>query len=147
MQNLFRKLPKVDILMDNPRLLEIKNNLNYSAFYELINDTLTNFRTKIKSGEIKDFEIDDIVNAILEKATTTQNNLKTVINGTGTIIHTNLGRSVIAPNIMKNVEEIATHYNNLEYDIENGTRYNRNLHVEKLICELVGVERDRKSVV
>lgn len=139
--NLFRKLPKVDKLLNDDRLKKIASNLNYSEFYNLITETINSYREKIKNKEIEDFELTDIINDIIKNSKKYgENNLKRVINGTGVIIHTNLGRSLINSEIMEKVSEISTHYNNLEYDIENGSRYNRNLHVEGLIAKLTGAE-------
>lgn len=134
MQNLFRKLPKVDILMKDEKLLELKKNLNYSSFYKLISDEIENYRKKIKNREIDDFEVSDIIESILKNSSKyNESNLKRVVNGTGVIIHTNLGRSLISRDIIEKVSEIGIHYNNLEYNIQGGLRSNRNLHVESLL--------------
>lgn len=141
MQNLFRKLPKVDILMNNKELSSIKDKLSYNAFYELVTKEIQIFRDKIKSGLITDFTTDDVIKCILNSAKKyDRNNLKKIINGTGVIIHTNLGRSIINKRIFNRVSEIATSYNNLEYQLSTGKRGNRNSHVEAILCKLTGAE-------
>lgn len=67
-------------------------------------------------------------------------NLRRVINGTGTIIHTNLGRSILNEKITEDLGEILLNYSNLEYDLETGSRGSRYSHIEKLICEITGAE-------
>lgn len=141
MQNLFRKLPKVDILMKDEKLAEIKKKISYSSFYQLITDEINDFRNKIKNREIDSFNVEDIIeNIILNAEKHSKTNLKKVINGTGVIIHTNLGRSILNKKVFEQMKDIATHYNNLEYDISTGKRGNRNSHVEKLLTKLTGAE-------
>lgn len=140
MNNLFRKLPKIDILMKDERFIKLKEKINYNTFYSLVKDEIDIFRNKIKNGEILDFETDDIINEILKKSKSDEYHLKKVINGTGVIIHTNLGRSVLNKKIFNRVADVVTSYNNLEYRISEGKRGNRNTHVEDIICKLTGAE-------
>ncbi|MEM2983565.1 MAG: L-seryl-tRNA(Sec) selenium transferase, partial [Candidatus Bathyarchaeia archaeon] len=67
-------------------------------------------------------------------------NLRRVVNATGVIVHTNLGRSLIAKEIIPHLVDIATRYSNLEYDLELGERGSRYSHVEKILCDLSGAE-------
>jgi L-seryl-tRNA(Ser) seleniumtransferase len=66
--------------------------------------------------------------------------LRRVINGTGVVLHTNLGRAHLGEVAIKQVMEAAAYYSNLEYDIESGERGSRHSHVEDLICRLTGAE-------
>lgn len=141
MNNLFRKLPKLDILMKDESLDACRERLNYNTFYTLVKDEIDSFRERIKNREIEDFEKEDIIKNILERAKFAGNNkLKKVINGSGVIIHTNLGRSVLNKKIVEKMGEVASNYNNLEYDLETGKRGHRNSHLEELICEVTGAE-------
>ena len=67
-------------------------------------------------------------------------NMRPVINGTGTILHTNLGRAPISPEHIKRIAEVACGYSNLEYNLEAGRRGERYSHFEKLLCKLTGAE-------
>lgn len=69
-----------------------------------------------------------------------QPSLRRVINATGVIIHTNLGRSLLPPELATILGDIATGYSNLEYDLQSGRRGSRYSHVEALLCELTGAE-------
>jgi len=66
--------------------------------------------------------------------------LRRVINATGVVLHTNLGRAPLAPAAVARVSEVAAGYSNLEYDLESGDRGSRGAHVESLLCELSGAE-------
>lgn len=141
MSNLFRKLPKLDILMKDERLQEFRENLSYNTFYTLVKNEIDGFREGIKSGKIENFEVEDIIDNITNKGKFAGNNrLKKVINGSGVIIHTNLGRSVLNKKVVEKIVEVAENYNNLEYDLETGKRGHRNSHVEELICKITGAE-------
>ena len=69
-----------------------------------------------------------------------QPQLRRVINATGVIIHTNLGRSPLHPSALQHLIEVAQTYSNLEYDIELGERGSRYAHVEGILCRLSGAE-------
>jgi N-acyl-D-aspartate/D-glutamate deacylase len=66
--------------------------------------------------------------------------LRRVINATGVVLHTNLGRSLLAEAAVERVLEVARHYSNLEYRLEEGERGSRHEHVEALLCRLTGAE-------
>lgn len=67
-------------------------------------------------------------------------NMRMVVNGTGTVLHTNLGRAPIAREHMERIAALATGYSNLEYNLEEGRRGERYSHFEKLLCKLTGAE-------
>jgi L-seryl-tRNA(Ser) seleniumtransferase len=67
-------------------------------------------------------------------------NMKRVVNGTGTILHTNLGRAVISDEAAERVKHLVTGYSNLEYDLESGARGSRYSHFEKIITKITGAE-------
>ena len=140
-KNLFQKLPKVDILMKNEKLEEISKKLSYHNYYQAVKDGIEFFRNKIKNGEIDNFSEDEVILRIKEiSGVKSKLNLRKVINGTGTIIHTNLGRSILNEKITEDLGEILLNYSNLEYDLETGSRGSRYSHIEKLICEITGAE-------
>ena len=66
--------------------------------------------------------------------------LRRVINGTGTVLHTNLGRAVLAPELAQNIADLVSHYNNLEYDLTLRKRGRRDDHVRELLCRLTEAE-------
>lgn len=92
----------------------------------------------IDSFDIKEDDlIDDIINSIKDKF---ELSIKKVVNGTGIILHTNLGRSRLSPKIKDDLVDIAFGYCNLEYDLSEGKRGSRYEHLVEIIKELTGAE-------
>lgn len=139
--DLLKKLPKVDYLQNNLWLKEISKNLNNYDYLEVIKKSLDKYRKKILENEILNFEEIDIINDIkIEIEKISKKKIMRVINGTGTIIHTNLGRSIYPNKVGKKIYKILTSYNNLEYNILKGERGDRYSNLEKLITKVIGVE-------
>ncbi|GLI56195.1 L-seryl-tRNA(Sec) selenium transferase [Propionigenium maris DSM 9537] len=140
-KELFKKLPKVDEVIKLPEMKELAKNIDYFSFTEGIREGIDRYRRGILEGNITTFEKEDILEEIRGIVTKrSQFNLKNVINATGTVVHTNLGRSLISEKAAKNVVDVITSYNNLEYNLEKGGRGSRYDHVEELICQVTGAE-------
>lgn len=145
-QDLFRNIPKVDDLLNNDKIKnkigeEPREIIKYFIDEELM--TLRKTISQLESSQIDKFEVNEerIIESILSKTQKyTQMNLRSVVNGTGIVIHTNLGRSCISESVAKEVFEIATKYSNLEFNLETGKRGHRYNHIEELICRLTGAE-------
>ena len=140
-KELLRNLPKVDILLKDEELEIYAKSIDYYTFSSSIKEGIDLMRERILKDEINSYTKDDIIleiKNIIEKKQ--ENNLKKVINGTGTIIHTNLGRSIFDERILKKSFDVLTSYNNLEFDLESGKRGSRYSHIEKLICDILNVE-------
>jgi L-seryl-tRNA(Ser) seleniumtransferase len=142
---LLRQLPKVDQLLRHPQLSTALAGLPRSLAVAVIRDRLAAQRQRLSArpaGELPG-ELDtaallrDLVTA-LEAAG--QPSLRRVINATGVVIHTNLGRSPLAAVSMEQLLEVGAHYNNLEYDLARGQRGSRQDHLEGLLKELTGAE-------
>ncbi|MGL4391842.1 MAG: L-seryl-tRNA(Sec) selenium transferase [Fusobacteriaceae bacterium] len=138
---LFRKLPKVDKLLASQELKNFAEEMSYHNFLETIKSGIEYYRNLIMNNQILDFDEQDVIEKIRELASKNKlHSLRKVINGTGTIIHTNLGRSLLSEKMIKNMCEISANYNNLEYDLESGERGSRYSHLEKLVCQVTGAE-------
>lgn len=144
--NLYRKIPKVDEILEHDKIISYLENTTLKILKISIDKTLNNIRNDIKELDEKNIENYDInLNNIVDRIIAdsiefTNMNLKTVINGTGIVIHTNLGRSCINKETAKEVYEIATNYSNLEFDLNTGKRGHRYDHIEELICQLTNAE-------
>lgn len=138
---LLRKLPKVDeLLKENDISIEIGNH-GRQMTVDSIREVIENYRGNILQGCINDYTNDEIVKDIKENIISKYaSRFKKVINATGIVIHTNLGRSMLCDEAAANVDIIVKNYNNLEYNIEEGTRGSRYSHVEELICRVTGAE-------
>lgn len=105
-----------------------------------LQDVLAQARERIRSGEAAPIEA-SIVDAALAMLTQAdQPRLRRVVNATGVVLNTNLGRGVLAESAVERMAEIARSYSNLEYDLEEGKRGSRYQHVEDLLVRLTGAE-------
>jgi len=145
-QDLFRSIPKVDDLLNNKRIKNYLGDGSREIVKYFIDEELSILRRKISqldASALDEFKIDDevLTQTIIKKAKEyAQMNLRSVVNGTGIVIHTNLGRSCISESVAEEVFKIATCYSNLEFDLSTGKRGHRYNHIEELICRLTGAE-------
>ncbi len=144
-KNLFTLIPKVDDILDKETIKELLKDLPRKTVLDSIRMEIEEIRGKIKRKEISEEEIIREIESIdlrIIKRAEEKNayKLKRVVNATGVVIHTNLGRSLINEKIMDNVKEIAINYSNLEYDLETGSRGSRYSHLEEIISEITGGE-------
>ena len=134
--NELRKLPQIDKFIKNERFF----GLDTSLLTKVARAELESLRAQILGGKNCP-ELDVIVQntfARYEKASNLS--LRSLINATGVIIHTNLGRSAIDPEILRRAQSVITGYSNLEYSVEKGGRSNRYDYVGGLLAELFGFE-------
>jgi len=142
--NMFRMIPAVDRLLDSLLKNERSSCYPRSLVLRAINDTLDDTRRKIEGDAIKDLSelgIESISGKAVERLESlARPSLRQVINATGVVIHTNLGRSILADRVLARVMSIGGGYSNLEYDLEGGKRGSRHSHVEGILRELTGTE-------
>jgi L-seryl-tRNA(Ser) seleniumtransferase len=140
-KELLRKLPKIDELLKEAIVIDRLKNTMRPIVLEALREALEHFRSSILAGTIEAFEAEDILkhfNSLVEMKNSPK--LKKVINATGVVIHTNLGRSLLCEEAVKNVITAAENYNNLEYNLESGARGSRYAHVEEIIKKITGAE-------
>lgn len=141
---LYRSIPKVDILLEKEEIQKLIEKYSRDTVLEAIHTEMDKPRAFI--GQCEDEEkakrqIELLVEHVEMTVTSMHTpNMRSVINGTGTILHTNLGRAPISREHMRRVAEIATGYSNLEYNLEAGKRGERYSHFEKLLCKITGAE-------
>ncbi len=139
----YQMIPKVDEILADDRISDLLKTIPRKIVLEAINEEIDRIRSLIQSNDenkiISSLNelILNIINTSIEK---NKFSLKRVINATGVIIHTNLGRSLINPEIIDNIMKISTNYSNLEFDIESGKRGSRYSHLEKIISQVTGGE-------
>jgi L-seryl-tRNA(Ser) seleniumtransferase len=139
--SLLRKLPGVDHLLVLMEKKTAFKNIPLNVCKSSARYVLDNLRKNIlNKGEV-DIADNAILDAILNHAENDiKNNLSGVINATGVVLHTNLGRSLLCKEALKNIVDIASGYSNLEYNVRQGIRGIRYSIVEDLISELTGAE-------
>ena len=141
---LYRSIPKVDILLADKGIKVLIETYSRESVMEAIHSEMEKLRAFIGVCEEEEKAKQQIalLNENIAKAVSAMHtpNMKKVINGTGTILHTNLGRAPISFGHMMRAAEIVSGYSNLEYNLEAGRRGERYSHFEKLLCKLTGAE-------
>ena len=141
---LYRSIPKVDVLLENPDIVTLIENHHRDVVVDVIREEIDKLRNFIKENDDVNLIEEKINNLIENIKISTEKvysyNIKKVINGTGTILHTNLGRAIISKKHADYLSEVVTSYSNLEYNLEEGKRGERYSHFEKLICKITGAE-------
>jgi L-seryl-tRNA(Ser) seleniumtransferase len=148
MKELLKQLPSVDEVLKDHRTKQWLDSYPRVLVLEAIRTAIDARRTAIlQAGKttrtIDDalFSIDGVLNhAELILTGLSEPSLKPVINATGVIVHTNLGRSILSEKAIQRVVEVSRSYSNLEYDLTAGERGKRHVHVEGILTRLTGVE-------
>lgn len=143
MSEVLRRLPQVQSLLETETGQGLVAVHGHELTVAALRSSLQEIRDAVRSGamtEIPDFNdafFDRIAAIILSTQTP---NLRKVINATGIVIHTNLGRAPLAAEALRAIDAAAAGYSNLELDLDEGVRGSRYSHVESLICDLTGAE-------
>ena len=141
---LYRSIPKVDSLLENEVIIAGIEYYGRDIVMDAIRietEALRAFIGNCDSEEKAKAQIAGLVEQILLRAEKMlAPNMKKIVNATGTILHTNLGRAPISKKHMEHIAEIATGYSNLEYNLEAGKRGERYAHFEELLCKITGAE-------
>jgi len=145
--SLLREIPSVDELLGRAGLVAFAERAGRGVVTQAARNVLADLRAKLKSGangsgcsetalriEAIEARVAANVEALLAPS------LRRVINATGVILHTNLGRAPLAGTAIAQIAETATRYSNLEYDIEKGARGKRDVHTGRRLANLAGAE-------
>lgn len=142
--DLLRQIPSVDELLLQPRLATLAERVDRNLIMEITRAALSDLRERItRESALSVISLDP---ASLEASIAAQvervlaRSLEPVINATGVILHTNLGRAPLTAAAIEEFRRSATHYSNLEYDLEVGARGKRDVHVAQLLERLTGAE-------
>lgn len=140
-QSGLRRLPAVSRLLQHERVQEAIAEHGRELVVECVREVLSQLRQRLKNGEsVPDeprFVVNEVLQAVQRWRTPT---LRRVINATGVVLHTGLGRAVLAEPARRAVEEVAQGHSMLEVDRETGERGERIEHVRELLCRLTGAE-------
>ena len=144
-QKLLRQLPGVDSLLCEALKSEACRKVSKSVVLRAIRETLEASRKAIladpEASPRPDLSEPGLLQQAVRRALEIQAfNLKRVVNATGVVIHTNLGRSCLALEAQEHMAAIAANYSNLEFDLSQGHRGSRYSAVEEVLCELSGAE-------
>ena len=139
---LLRQVPPVGGLLESDGAGVLDTAHGRPALTEAVRHVLDRLRTRIRAGEVDAVPpIPDLLDEVATLlAARTRPHLVTVINATGIVLHTNLGRAPLAPEALAAVVAVGAGYSNLEFDLPSGSRGLRTAGVEALLCELTGAE-------
>ncbi|MGD0281341.1 MAG: L-seryl-tRNA(Sec) selenium transferase [Dissulfurispiraceae bacterium] len=139
--NLLASLPAVDEILKSEEGIVWQQSFPRRNVLSSIRDVIEHYRESILMDERKEFSLEDMLADIQTQISgRSEFSLKRVINATGVVIHTNLGRALLSEEILENVRSIACGYSNLEYELEQGRRGKRHSHIQRLLREITGAE-------
>lgn len=139
-----RAIPSIDAIVHWPAVQEFVSRLGPDLVTQAVRAVVEEVRGEILAG--RGFSTPEDLRREIEARVTRScqkiesPSLRRVINATGVIIHTNLGRAPLSADALAALEEIGMHYSNLEYDLEAGRRGNREIHCQEILRQLLGVE-------
>jgi len=140
-KELLRKLPKIDELLKLQSVNKLIEENSRTIVLESLREAIEFYRNGILKGNVDSLNTEQVLDfAVHTLESKNKMHLERVINATGTVIHTNLGRSLLGRKAIENVITVAGSYNNLEYDIESGKRGSRYSHIEEIIKKVTGAE-------
>jgi L-seryl-tRNA(Ser) seleniumtransferase len=146
---LLRQIPSVDELLLHPRLASLGQRVDRGLLVEITRTVLAELRARIAGSTAANLpaeltiasdsaSLEQHITGIVERLLA--RSLQPVINATGVILHTNLGRAPLTAAVVEEFHRTATQYSNLEYDLESGSRGKRDVHVAQLLERLTGAE-------
>jgi len=141
---LLRQIPSVDELLAQPRLAALSKRVDRNLVVEVARTVLADLRTRIAGDSnwtalgLSAASVEELISTEVERILS--RSLQPVINATGVILHTNLGRAPLPETVVDEFRRTATQYSNLEYDLEAGARGKRDVHTGELLTRLTGAE-------
>ncbi len=141
---LLRQIPSVDELLAQPRLAALSKRVDRNLVVEIARAVLADLRGRIAGDSnwnavnLDSASVEEMISVLVERILS--RSLQPVINATGVILHTNLGRAPLPETVVDEFRRTATQYSNLEYDLEAGARGKRDVHTAELLTRLTGAE-------
>ncbi len=151
--DLFRLLPSMDELLRNPQIEMLSQEKGRSATIESARAVLEELRAEIVAGHLDEAqikaELDGLARDVEQRLQQSlAYSLRPVINATGVILHTNLGRAPLSRAALEHAAEVSQGYSNLEFDLATGERGKRDVHVDRLFAKLLNTaEREISTIV
>ena len=149
---LFQLLPSVDEVLRREDVVALAGLDGRAAATVAAREVLAKMRAEIARGTLDENGVRIAVESIGEAVQRELRrelaySLRAVINASGVILHTNLGRAPLSEKALQHAREVSTRYSNLEFDLESGERGKRDVHVDRLFARLLGGEREVSTVV
>ena len=135
----FRLIPSIEHLRQLQGIRVLEAQFGHEAVVDALRTETASVRDRIAQGDVPEDVAETIANGVPARLhAAAAPSLQRVINATGVIIHTNLGRAPLSSTAIDRIASLASGYTNLEYDIDRGGRGRRDVHAERLICRLTG---------
>ncbi|MGB7590181.1 MAG: L-seryl-tRNA(Sec) selenium transferase [Terriglobia bacterium] len=139
---LLRQIPAVNELLGRTALRDLQARAGRRLVVECTRRVLRRLRDRIVEGSLASVSLEALEQEIVVEAeAATRFSLRAVINASGVVLHTNLGRAPLAREALEHLAEVSTCYSNLEYDLDRGARGKRDAHTDRLFCQLLGAEK------
>jgi L-seryl-tRNA(Ser) seleniumtransferase len=140
-QTVLKSLPSVDEILKGPEGITWLLKYPRKIVLQAVREALSLSRQALLDGSITVFSSDNLFSEITSKLQKlSAYSLLPVINATGIVIHTNLGRAVLSERMLQNIIAAGAGYSNLEYDLEHGKRGKRHIHTKRLLKQITGAE-------
>lgn len=142
MKELLSKIPSINKILLTDSVKEMLEKYPEMLVKDVVKTEIDNIKNQILKGNLTEVPEMEKIIEIIEKAFEKKNrfSLRRVINATGTILHTNLGRSILSEKVKENLLDVIFNYSNLEFDIENKSRGSRYVHLNEIVKFLTGAE-------
>ncbi len=138
----WREIPSVDELLQRPALASLTTRMGRPLVVEATRQVLHDVRIRMAQGLHDRVSVEALELEILRASdAAAEFSLRPVINATGVILHTNLGRAPLSRRAIEHIAEVAGRYSNLEYDLDVGARGKRDVHTDRLFARWAGAER------
>src|SRR5262249_9815422 len=139
-----RQIPPVNDVLRSPELATYQSILQTPFGNRILDEVFSSVRRELLLNGATATRADLTIRIASEVATRLRTALKPslrrVVNASGVVLHTNLGRAPLAVSAIEHLRDVATGYSNLEFELSDGTRGKRDVHVERLICQLLECE-------
>ena len=144
MANNLTNLPQIQALLSKPSIVKVIGLYSHAETVDALRKIVSTLRAALLAhdpSDQPDFDSPAFAASVAEEIEAARaSSLRPVVNATGIIIHTNLGRARLAPSALRAMQTAGAHSTNLELDLETGKRGSRHAHVEALICGLTGAQ-------
>ena len=146
-QKYLSQIPNVDHILCKPEMVHLTNRYPRGIILEAVRRGLDHLRQTIITApdpaklDETIFSFEHLLPQFMAEMESQVNpSLRRVVNATGVVIHTNLGRSLLHEGAIEHIAGVSRHYSNVEFDLAQGTRGSRYVHVEEILCRLTGAE-------
>ena len=138
---LLKRIPQVQEVLKCECISSLEESLPHSLLSDCVRSEITALRASILAGENPEFDTESVAQGARSRTLAFMApSLRRIINATGVVIHTNMGRSVMCPQAIEAVEDVIKGYSTCEYDTNKMQRGSRHNHYERLICANTGAE-------